>query len=338
MNPVAAIDRTTHTRTGTLSAWTTWPLRTWGTLDTGVSLGTDYASLRGGVHETTTAAYVDGVAAVGRFRIEPALRLDALHQRTGTTTAVSPRLGLTLPLPGLDAVRLKALAARAFRAPTFNERYYDPGGRPDLAPEDGWSAEVGLHAEQAQPSWRLRADVTGFRSVLTDKIVWQPGVVTDGVQVWRPDNVSRVVTRGLEVSAGGAVHPTSSLTLQAGSIFTHTRAENRANPLSPAYGSQLPYVPEQQLKLWSHVDAHGFSLGVSARLVGTRFYTADESRQADPYQVVDLTAGYTRKLADLTLRLSGELHNLLDERYDVIRLYPMPPRHASVRLSVSLSP
>ena len=338
VNPPAAIDRTTHTRTGDVAAWTTWPLHAWGTLDTGASVGADYASLRGGVHETTTAVFVDGTATVGPLRVEPALRLDALHRRTGITAAVSPRLGLSLPLPGLNAVRLKALAARAFRAPTFNERYYDPGGRPDLAPEDGWSTELGLHAERARSSWHLRADVIGFRSVLTDKIVWQPGVVTDGVQVWRPDNVSRVVTHGLEISAEGAFQPTSALTMRLGTVFTHTRAENRANRLSPAYGSQLPYVPEQQWKLWTHAEAHGVSLGASARLVGTRFYTADESQHAAPYQVVDLTAGYAQTLAGLTLRLSGELHNLLDERYDVIRLYPMPPRHASVRLSVSLSP
>ena len=337
-NPATRVDETTRTRTADVSAWMTWPVRTWGLLDTGVSWGTDYSSIANGIHETNAAAFVDGSATIGRLRVEPALRFDARTGPSTTNTALAPRLGLSVrPLP-TDGLRLNALVARAFRLPTFNERYYEPGGRPTLQPEVGWSAEVGVELRRQRPSWSAQATLTGFRSSLSDKIVWQPGVVDEGIQVWRPANVSRVLTRGLEARLRGAIRPTDALTLRMGTLFTHTLAENRANPLSPAYGSQLPYVPEQQLKLWTHLSAYGASLGATARLVGPRFFTADESKQADPYQVVDLTARYARTLAGVTLRLSGQIHNVLDERYDIIRLYPMPPRHASVQLSVLLSP
>ena len=336
-DPATGIDQTTTTRTGTLSAWTTWPLRARGTLDTGLSLSRDDSSIAGGAQETTTAAFADAAATFGRLRVEPAFRFDARWSPATTVTAASPRLGLSLrPLP-TDALRLNAVVARAFRLPTFNERYYVPGGRPDLRPEDGWSADIGVELQRSGTAWSARAEVTGFRSVLADKIVWQPGVVDEGVQVWRPANVSRVVTHGLEASVEGAARPTSSLTIRAGTVFTHTRAESRATPQAPAYGSQLPYVPQQQLKLWTGLAIHGATLGTSVRMVGARFYTTDESKYAAPYQVVDVTAGYARAVGGVTIGLSAQVDNLLGERYNVIRLYPMPPRHASVRLSVSLS-
>jgi iron complex outermembrane receptor protein len=127
-----------------------------------------------------------------------------------------------------------------------------------------------------------------------------------------------------------------NLIVSSGSHFTHTRAENRANPDSPAYGAQLPYVPEQTWKLWAQVDWNGLSLSATGRLVGPRFYSADESRSLEPYQAVDVRASYELSLDVGQLALEAQVKNVLDRRYEIIRLYPMPPRHATVRLRFSL--
>jgi iron complex outermembrane receptor protein len=237
-----------------------------------------------------------------------------------------------------ERVVVKALLARAFRVPTFNERYYEPGGNPDLEPEDGWSADLGVRSRLSRPGWTVQAEVTGYTSRLTDQIVWRPSFVTNGVQVWRPGNVGAVRTWGLDLSMRGRVQVADAVGLRLGAVFTHTRAENRANRLSPAYGAQLPYVPPQQLKLWGGLAWNGLSVDLSGRLVGARYYSTDESQRLDPYQVIDLRAAYRLPLPGVDVTADVGIDNLLDERYQVVRLYPMPPRHVSASVTVSLTP
>jgi iron complex outermembrane receptor protein len=274
----------------------------------------------------------------GRLRLEPAVRLDAYALDGASTVVPSPRLGLTLRPLAWDGLRLKALAARAFRYPTFNERYYEPGGNPDLDPEDGWTAEAGIHTRIQRPAWRVDAEVTAYRMHLTDQIVWRPSFVQSGLKVWQPKNVAQVRTRGLETSLRGQAQLASPVRVRGGASFTHTRAENRSNPTSPEFGAQLPYVPRQQVKSWMGVDAGPVSLDATLRLVGSRYYTSDASQAVPPYQVLDLQAGAEWSVRGATIHARLRLDNALDERYAVVRLYPMPPRHLSARLTVSLAP
>ncbi|WP_251980708.1 TonB-dependent receptor, partial [Salinibacter ruber] len=181
----------------------------------------------------------------------------------------------------------------------------------------------------------LTVEATAFATRLTDKIVWRPSYVSNGVQVWSPSNVSRVHSRGLELSVRGRRQLRSNLSLSGGSYFTHTDAENRANPDSPAYGAQLPYVPRQTWKLWGRAEWRGLSVSATGRLVGPRFYSADESKSLAPYQAVDVRAAYEWAFDAGRLALEAQVKNVLDRRYEIVRLYPMPPRHATLRLRFS---
>ena len=337
-NAITGTDRTSRTQSVDVTAGIGLPPTSTGTLEVGLSGGYDRASVNDGVDQFEAAATADGRLRAGPLLVEPALRLDATWLDGSTTLVPTPRLGVSLRPFEDERVVVKALLARAFRVPTFNERYYEPGGNPDLEPEDGWSADLGVRSRLSRPGWTVQAEVTGYTSRLTDQIVWRPSFVTNGVQVWRPGNVGAVRTWGLDLSMRGRVQVADAVGLRLGAVFTHTRAENRANRLSPAYGAQLPYVPPQQLKLWGGLAWNGLSVDLSGRLVGPRFYSSDESQRLAPYQVVDLRAGYRFSLAGANLTAHVQVDNLLDERYQVVRLYPMPPRHVSASVTVSLTP
>ncbi|MFB6272889.1 MAG: TonB-dependent receptor plug domain-containing protein [Salinibacter sp.] len=334
-NPPTRTDRTTRTTTTDAKARLRYPVLPFGTLTAGTTLGYDHASLQGGVDRLSGAAFVDATLSLPPLQIQPAVRLDAIGLNGEPAVVPSPRLGVRLRPFAWKGIALRGLVSRAFRYPTFNERYYDPGGTPGLRPEDGWTVEGGASVRLARATTFLSADATAFATRLTDKIVWQPSYVTSGVQVWSPSNVSRVYSRGLELSLRARTHLRPDLTLSGGTHFTHTRAENRANPDSPAYGAQLPYVPEQKWKLWTQVQWRGLSLSASAQLVGPRYYSTDESKALPPYQIVDLRAAYKWTFAAGRLALEAQIENVLDRRYEIVRLYPMPPRHATVRLRFS---
>lgn len=335
-NPPTRTNRTTYTTSAKAEARLQYPLADTGTLTAGMSGGYDRSSLQNRVRRLSGAGFVDASLNFPHLQLEPALRLDAIGANGEPAVVPSPRLGIRIHPLSWEGLELRGLIARAFRYPTFTERYYDPGGTPSLRPEDGWTVEGGPSLRVVGSHTLIQADATVFATRLTDKIVWQPSYVTSGVQVWSPSNVSRVYSRGLELSLRARTQLRSSVHLSGGTLFSHTRAENRANPNSPAYGAQLPYVPTQTLKIWGRTQWNDFSLSASGRLVGERYYSSDESNALSPYQTLNIRAAYNWRLPAGRLSIELQIENVLNKRYQVVRLYPMPPRHATLRLQLTL--
>ncbi|MEZ4524386.1 MAG: TonB-dependent receptor [Desulfobacterales bacterium] len=78
-----------------------------------------------------------------------------------------PSFGLTYKMT--DSLNLFANAGKAFRAPTFNNQYYDSSflvGNPDLGPEEGWTYETGIKYDLSF----LRLRVSAFYMAYEDKI------------------------------------------------------------------------------------------------------------------------------------------------------------------------
>ncbi len=301
----------------------------------GVQAGLDRAALRGGVRRWRWAPFLRAEAVYGRFTFAPALRLDAYRSAGRDVTMLSPALGVRVQPLAWEGLQLKARVGRAFRAPTFGERFSEPGGNPELKPEAGWSAETGAAVALHRASYSLTAELTAFASRLHHQIVWQPSYVAPGVQVWRPKNVARVATRGLEASLRGTLRLAPEAEVEGGFFFTHAAAEDRSNPLARSYGKQLPYVPRQRLKLFVGAAWGAFRLDLSGRLVGPRYTTSDETQLLPPYQVVDAHLRYSRTFGPVTAALGLAVKNLFDTDYGVVRFYPMPPRHARLHLTLS---
>src|SRR5690606_34329959 len=248
--------------------------------------------------ETRLGAFVHATADFGQLLLYPALRADVYPRTAGgerTLAALSPRLGLNLQPVAAWPLRLKASAGAAFRAPTFNDRFWQPGGDPDLRPERGWTADLGAHVRRGGAS----AEVTLFVSRLRDQIVWQP--TGNGFQA--PENLARTRTLGVEATASHDGLRLGTATLGAGLSYTLTHARDRSRPGSSAYGHQLRYVPRHQLKL--HTDASRplgprtrIGLDLGGRLTGARPVRADGS--------LDLPAAFT---------LDAQLH--LRHRLDI---------------------
>jgi iron complex outermembrane receptor protein len=144
---------------------------------------------------------VSRVSAFGEWRQEIAARiqLDATLRVDGYTefgASWSPSLGMGWALS--DVVRLRASVGRAFRVPTFTERYYsDPANlaRPEVGPEHAWAAEAG--ADVVLPrGWIVQGTVFGRAD--DDVIDWLRPTTVDR---WRTYNVRDVDTFGVELSA-----------------------------------------------------------------------------------------------------------------------------------------
>ncbi|SHK32034.1 TonB-dependent receptor plug domain-containing protein [Rhodothermus profundi] len=293
----------------------------------------EQAALRGRVDQRLAALAAHLTGRRGRLGLDPALRLDLYATAGRSFLALSPQLGLNLTLRA-NQLYLKGFIGRAFRAPTLGERFYRPGGNPDLRPEQGWTTEFGLYARVRL----MELELTAFQTMLTNQIVWYPGLVAPGLQLWRPVNVGRVRTRGLEASLRTRLSLTPHVHLQGGLFYTLTRAEDRSHPGTRAYGRQLRYVPLHQLKAFLDGQLGPIWLGIQVRRTGQRYLTTDETQALTPFTVLDARLGVQQRVASVRLALSLTVENLTDTAYEVVRFYPMPPRHLRVQLRLDLLP
>jgi iron complex outermembrane receptor protein len=130
----------------------------------------------------------------GPFRLQGGVRFD---DRDDVGSFVSPS-GSVMFEAG-RGVTLRAAVGRAFRAPTWTERFYeDPAniGQEDLEVEQGWSAEFGGRARTEVGVF----SATAYRREVNDLIDWARPVGADPTVPWETRNVEEARFDGLELS------------------------------------------------------------------------------------------------------------------------------------------
>jgi iron complex outermembrane receptor protein len=224
-------------------------------------------------------------------------------------TAVSPSASASLRLS--PTVRLRASAARAFRIPTFTERFYtDPAHQASaqLDPERGWSLDGGVDLTLG----RVSLGVTPFIRWDDDVIDW---VRESTTQRWRTTNVRDVTTTGLEVQArrtwGRAL---------ISAHYTGLRVD------APRLGLLSKYV----LEYARHSAGLAAAAPVARRV--TAALTVDLRDRVDGQQYVLVGARLTRAWSRWDLFVEGS--NLLDEAYREIAGVPMPGRWLGIGVRV----
>ncbi|HZI80568.1 MAG TPA: TonB-dependent receptor [Vicinamibacterales bacterium] len=173
-----------------------------GTATVGVEGGGDWIrSTNLGNHSTLR------VSGFGEWRrpiaqaaqIDATLRVDRYDE---FGTSLSPSLGAGWwPAPRL---RLRASVGRAFRVPTFTERFYsDPANlaRAEVGPEHAWAGEGGADIFLGR-DWAMHATLFGRAD--HDVIDWLRPTTTVR---WQTYNVRDVNTKGVELSVSRSLAP-----------------------------------------------------------------------------------------------------------------------------------
>ena len=284
--------------------------------------------LAAAAHQEHLAAHGEGTGTYGRLRIYPALRADAYWMPEGAPRlALSPRLGLNWqPVADWPSLRLKAQVGRAFRVPTLNDRYWEPGGTPDLRPERSWGGDVGLWL--GRPGDHL--ELTAFGHRRRDQIVWQP----TGQGYWAPTNVARVRVLGAEATATRSWTLPHGTALEGGLTYTFTDARNRTAPGTPSYDAPLRYVPRHQAKAHAAIGWGPATLSGHARYTGRRYVTSDGRQFLAPHVTAGARLQLEHTFSGVRTALALRVDNLLDTDYRSVGHRPMPPRHARLRLLV----
>ena len=255
-----------------------------------------------------------------RTQVDASLRVD---RYTEFGSAWSPAAGIGW-WPS-TAVRLRASGGRAFRVPTFTERYYhDPANlaRPEVGPETAWAGEGGADLFLAE-GWSFGATVFGRHD--HDVIDW---LRPDPTALWRTYNIRDVATRGLELTARRALANGSFMQLG------YTRLSLDAAAVSQQSKYALDYAP--------HIltAAAAISLPAAIRLAPRLEYThrtratgrIDAPMADTRYTVFDVRV--SRAFGVYQVYADGT--NLLDASYQEVLGVQMPGAAFSVSLSARL--
>ena len=215
------------------------------------------------------------------------------------------------------SLRLRGSACRAFRVPTFTERYYsDPANlaRPEVGPETAWSGEGGADLFVGN-RWVVQATVFGRAD--SDVIDWLRPTVADR---WRTFNIRDVNTVGLEIGVrrtfgGGAF-------LQA----QYTGLDLEASAVDQLSKYVLDYAPQSFTAAASVPIAGGFQ-------VAPRLEYRLRRRSSGDADYVLFDARIARRFNQV-LELFVEGTNLFDVSYQEVTGVRMPGAAMTISLAL----
>ena len=239
---------------------------------------------------------------------------------------------------------LRAYYKRIFRMPTFNDLYYTDMGNITLNPEYATQYNVGflyrlLTSDGLLAGVKLSADA--YYNYITDKIIAVPKGT--GQYRWMMMNVGKVKIRGIDASARTTLRFPADIVMDINLSYTYQRAQDYTNPADNedggTYKGQLAYIPWHSGSVVGHLNWRDYDLNYSFIYVGERYHTSANTREnhEQPWYTHDLSAGYVFRLGKtMTLKVSGEVNNLLNQYYDVILNYPMPGRNYKLILKFDI--
>ena len=250
-----------------------------------------------GVEKTQdeVAAYADFRQDVGRWlSIDAGLRVDH-HSHVGTELV--PQGGLAFHLP--RQAELKAMASKGFRNPTVREMYMFPPQNPGLRPERLVNYELSFTQSHLDGALSYGANlfcIDGENLIVTTRQDGRPLNVNSGeIKNW-----------GMEAQAAWRVNPRWSV--QANYSWVHM---------------EHPVISAPEHKLYAGADFHQgrWAVSTGVQYVGGLYTSVGDAPTTEDFVLWNARATY-RLCPCARLFVRGE--NLLGQRYEVMRGYPMP--------------
>jgi len=256
---------------------------------------------------------------------------------SGFNAPFAPSLGneFTLLDDNQQQLILKALLSRSYRVPTLNNRYWTPGGNPDLLPEKGVNVEGGAVYKYNAKRFNAKLEATYYQMWVDEWIIWLP--VGNG-SVWSPENIRKVNTQGIEFM-GNASRKFGNIHLTFGGNYAYTRSINQEglNEFDQSIGKQLPYIPFYRGTVYLHADYQQWHGQVNTHYTGYRYTSTDNENYLEGFTLVNTSLERKIKIGKSHATISFQVRNLLDEEYQNLALRAMPGRSYNFSLRYHFS-
>lgn len=239
----------------------------------------------------------------------------------------TPSLGAeyTLRTGSETYLKFTSTLAKSYRVPTFNDRYWGTQGNPDLKPESGKNAELGLLFYTDNGGSQTTVGLNAFYMDVENWIEWR------NFGVWQAQNVLEVVSKGIEFQ--------SNTCFQIGEIDADFALNYTFNPVEPIknleqnglLNRQMNYAPLHMGNTTLGLKYQSWRIFADGQYTGWR-YADDFGHTLDAFFVVNCGVGYLFDVKKHKLDITFSSNNFLNADYQNERYYAMPGR--SFRLSL----
>lgn len=220
---------------------------------------------------------------------------------------------------------IRAFYKNTFRVPTFNDLYYYRLGNRTLRPEKATEYDLGVTwGSTVFPAMDyLSFTLDAYYNDVDDKIVAFPTTYA-----WRMVNFGKVRITGIDVTLATALSLPHDIDLVLSGAYTWQKAIDVTDKAAKNYKNQLPYTPEHSGNVSVILEAPWVNIGYSIVFVGKRYYLNQNIpiNEIAGYDDHTFTLSHDFKIGNCKLSLHGEILNLTNKQYDVIKFYPMPGR------------
>jgi outer membrane cobalamin receptor len=244
---------------------------------------------------------------------------------------ILPGAGVTL---NMSRFKLFSSMGKNYRAPTFNELYYEYGGNPDLEAENAFNIEAGLGYENYIYSLYLNSTISLYRNEVDNQIIWMPETPTSFI--WSPQNFLKVRSSGMELNMELADQTHTHRLLMNYAYGESIKAEGDSIG-DPTKGNRLPHLPDET---WSITVISGLSImkaGIQLSGSSLRYLGIDNNPQniLPSYFSGRFWASIPVRIYEQNISLTFGVNNMFDESYQIMNGFPMPPKHYFLQLSLS---
>jgi len=240
---------------------------------------------------------------------------------------------LSAEIPVSKNLTTRFSTSRNFRVPTMNDRFWNPGGNPDLHPESSWNLEGGLtYKLKKHKLYQSEMSVDIYTLRLENMIQWVPG--ESGI--WSPLNYQKVWSRGVEISSKTDF---SILGFKGyfrlGYNYSPSTYRETTVAVADILDKQLIYIPLHKVVETFYVAKSNWYSMFSYSLVGKRFVQSDNAKSIPKHTSIDIYGGKNILTQKMRFRIQAEIRNVFDVEYQSVLYYPEPGRSFSIKLIVS---
>ncbi len=249
---------------------------------------------------------------------------------------IIPSAGVEYLLFPKGKISLKSNISRNFHMPSMNDLYWNPGGNPNLKPEEGYFFESGILYNRSSNDavQKFSAEATFFYAEIFNNIIWIP---SGYASYWHAQNLKETRSEGIETHLTYAVK-FRKIGIEFSGNYSYTSAINKtavgANDMST--GKQLIYVPYHSGNASFQIRRSNVFFNYIFSYTGIRYIYADNSWYLPPNMLSDMSIGGTLRFQKIIFTLQGTVANIMNADYQAVAGYPMMRRNYRLTLRISI--
>lgn len=288
------------------------------------SLSTDTRPYRHTILQSATIKYkTSRISIIGKLLYSLYFNDAQYGKSAKNLRKLSPSLSMSYKIFNDKNIYVRASYKNIFRSPTFNESYFYHFGSTDLLPETTDQYNIGFtFLKNVSNNTSLKITLDGYMNHVKDKIV----AVPYNMFIWTNVNIGKVKVLGFDATANLSYKFSDRHSLIFTTSYSLQSAKNRTNPDSPYYGYQIAYTPLHSGSVslcyenpWINVTLHG--TGMSSRSANNEHY---EDSNIPGFFDTGITLFRSFKVLKNEITLKGDIKNLFNKQYEIVKAYPMP--------------